>query len=284
MLKQYFNINKIMDGVYHINEPIIGTSTVCCTLIVGIKKALLIDTGYGIGNLKQIVKSITSLPLIVVNSHGHIDHINGNYEFDEIYINKEDIALKNKYATSDVRNYLIDYFEQQNLEFPEVFSKEEYVNRNDVSVLIPMEEGHVFDLGERELEVLYLPGHTKGSIGLLDRRDRALFSGDTISSHVLMYLEESTSITTFINSLEKVNKLDFDNIIASHFTKPYNKNIINKLIHCANNIDISKSTVYVNPANPMEGLMYAEGGKPFVSPDFVSIVYTKNKLKDDRVR
>lgn len=281
MLKQYFTINKIMDGVYHINEPIVDSSTVCCTLIVGIKKALLIDTGYGIGDLKQIVKSITSLPLIVVNSHGHIDHVNSNYEFDEIYIHKEDIVLKNKYATSDVKNYLIEYFKQQNLEFPEGFSKEEYVNRNDTSALIPVEEGHVFNLGERELEVIYLQGHTKGSIGLLDRRNRTLFSGDSISSQVLMHLEESTSIMTYINSLEKVNKLDFDNIIASHFTEPYNKDIINKLIHCANNIDISKSTVYVNSANPMEGLIYVEGGKTVVNPDFVSIVYTKDKLIDE---
>lgn len=93
-----------------------------------------------------------------------------------------------------------------------------------------------------------------------------------------MYLEESTSIRTYIKSLEKVNKLDFDNIIASHFTNPYRRDIINKLIHCASHIDISKSTIYANPANPMEGLMYAEGGEPFVSPNFVSIVYTKDKL------
>ena len=280
MLRQYFTVKKIMDGVYHINEPIIESATVCCTLIVGNQKALLIDTGYGIGNLKQVVKSITNLPIIVVNSHGHIDHVNGNYQFDNIYIHKEDIVVKNKYATADVQNYLIEYFKQQNLEFPKGFLKEEYVNRNDNSVLIPVEEGHVFDLGERKLEVMYLPGHTNGSIALLDRKNRALFSGDSISSHVLMYLEESTSIHTYIKSLEKANKLDVDNIIASHFIKPYNKDIINKLIHCASHIDIAKSTTYANPANPMVGLMYAEGGESFVNPDFVSIVYTKDKLKE----
>jgi Zn-dependent hydrolases, including glyoxylases len=280
MSKQYFNVNKIMDGVYHINEPIIGALTICCTLILGNEKALVLDTGNGIGNLKETIKSITNLPLVVINSHGHIDHVSGNYEFDEIYIHKEDIAVKNKYVTSEVRNYVIEFFKQQDFEFPEGFSQEEYVNRNDSSVLIPVEEGYVFDLGERQLQVIYLPGHTIGSIALLDRKNRALFSGDSVSSHVLMYLEESTSINTYIKSLEKVNKLEFDTLIASHFTEPYSKDIINKLIHCASHIDISKSTVYANPANPMEGLMYAEGGEPFVSPDFVSIVYTKDKLKD----
>lgn len=281
MSKQYFNVNKIMDGVYHINEPIIGSLTICSTLIVGNEKALLLDTGNGIGNLKETIKAITDLPLVVVNSHGHIDHVSGNYEFHEIYIHKEDIAIKNKYSIPEVRNYVAEFFKQQNFEFPEGFSQKEYVNRNDSSLLIPVEEGYVFDLGERELEVIYLPGHTTGSIALLDRKNRALFSGDSISSHVLMYLEESTSIHTYIKSLEKVNKLEFDALIASHFTEPYSKHIINKLIHCASHIDISKSTVYANPANPMKGLMYAEGGEPFVSPDFISIVYTKDKLKDE---
>jgi len=147
MLKQYFNVNKILDGVYHINEPIIESSTVCCTLIVGNRKALLIDTGYGIGDLKQLVKSITDLPIKVVNSHGHIDHVSGNHQFSEVYIHKEDIEVKDKYLIADIKNFLIEYFKQQKLEFPEGFLKAKYVNRNDNSIVIPVEEGHVFDLG-----------------------------------------------------------------------------------------------------------------------------------------
>ncbi|WP_053957191.1 MBL fold metallo-hydrolase [Inediibacterium massiliense] len=278
MMKQYFDIKKVMDGIYHINDPINDSATVYSTLIVGNEKALLLDTGYGIGNLKQLVNSITNLPILVVNSHGHIDHVSGNYQFNEVYIHKEDIQVKKKYLIADVKNYIIEYFKQQNLIFPEFFLKEEYVNRNDNAVLIPVEEGYVFDLGGRELEVIHLPGHTNGSIALLDRRNKVLFSGDSISSHVLMFLEESTSISTYIKSLKKLNQLDFDKIIASHFIEPYNKDIINKLINCASHIDISKSTTYSNPMIPIEGLMYAEGGEPFVSPDFVSIVYAKDKL------
>jgi len=165
----------------------------------------LFDTGYGIEPLKQIIRSITNLPLIVVNSHSHIDHISGNYEFDEIYIHKEDISVRNKYTIPNVRNYVIESFKQQNFVFPENFSQEDYINRNDDSSLIPTEEGLVFDLGEKELELIHLPGHTNGSIALLDRKNRLLFSGDSISSHVLMHLDESTSINTYIKSLEKVN-------------------------------------------------------------------------------
>jgi glyoxylase-like metal-dependent hydrolase (beta-lactamase superfamily II) len=277
-MKEYFKVRKFMDGVYQISDPIHKFAIVCSTLIVGNEKALLIDTGNGIGDLKKLVESITNLPITVVNSHGHIDHVSGNYQFDKIYIHKEDIEVKNKYAVTEVKNFVIEYFEQQNLEFPENFLKEEYVNRKDNSASVIVEEGHVFDLGGRKIEVIHFPGHTKGSVVFLDRKNKVLFSGDSISPHVLMYLEESTSINVYIENLEKINKLDFDNIIASHFTTIYSKDMINKLIHCASNIDIYKSTIYTNPANPMEGLMYAEGGEPFVSPDFVSIVYTKDKL------
>ncbi|MFZ5986520.1 MAG: MBL fold metallo-hydrolase [Bacillota bacterium] len=278
IIKQYFNIIKVMPGIYSINDPVSGSAMVCSTLIVGSKKALLVDTGYGIGNLKQLVSSITDLPVIVVNSHGHIDHVSGNYQFNEVHIHKEDIQVKKKYMIADVKKYIVEYFKQQNLTFPDFFKEEEYINRGDNAILIPLEDGHLFDLGGRELEVIHIPGHTSGSIALLDRKNRVLFSGDSISSHVLMFLEESTSIHTYIKTLRKLNQLDFNTIIASHFTEPYNRDILSRLINCASNIDISKSTTYSNPMIPIEGLMYAEGGEPFASPDFVSIVYRKDKL------
>ena len=55
-------------------------------MIVGKEKAMLIDTGHGYGNLKQVVKSITDKPLYIVNTHGHLDHTSGNAQFEEKYI------------------------------------------------------------------------------------------------------------------------------------------------------------------------------------------------------
>lgn len=86
-------------------------------------------------------------------------------------------------------------------------------------------------------------------------------------------MEESTSIGTYIESLKKANSLEFDKIVASHFLQPFDKGIVAKLINCAGNIEISKSTVYSTPMIPIEGLMYGDIGK-----DSVSIVYTKDKL------
>ncbi|WP_315066635.1 MBL fold metallo-hydrolase [uncultured Clostridium sp.] len=273
MDNQYYNIKKIMDGVYHISDP----SKICCTLIVGKKKSLLFDTGYGIGNLKQVVESITDLPIIVVNSHGHLDHMGGNYQFNEVYIHENDISLMKYYIASDKRKRTAQNY-KKNIGLPKEFREEDYVNRLYNINYIPVEEGQVFDLGGYELEVIYCTGHTAGCISLIERKNKLLFSGDTILQHVWMFLKESKSISEYLNSLKKLNKLEFDIILTSHSTEPYSKELLNKLIHCINNINVSKSVPYFNEAYPYEAFMYSEGGEPFVSPDFVSIVFSEDKL------
>ena len=86
---EYFTIYKYNDTLYQIKDAL----GVLSTLIIGCDKALLFDTGYGIGNLKEEVERITTKPLIVVNSHGHMDHACGNYLFEKVYIHPDDIKL-----------------------------------------------------------------------------------------------------------------------------------------------------------------------------------------------
>lgn len=273
MYNQYYNIKKIIDGIYHISDP----NRICCTLIVGDKKALLFDTGYGIGNLKQVVESITDLPLIVVNSHGHLDHTGGDYQFTKIYINKDDISLMKHILLSDKRNRIVDNY-KKNIGLPKDFREEDYVNMEYNVEFIPVSEEQVFDLGGYKLEVIYCKGHTAGCISLIERKNKLLLAGDTILQHVWMFLEESKDLSEYLNSLKKLNKLEFDIILTSHSTEIYSKELLKKLIHCVNNIDISKSTPYFNEAYPYKAFMYSENEEPFVSSDFVSIVFREDKL------
>ena len=76
-----FNVSQIKPGIYHIKE-----AAVHFDLIVGEKKALLWDTGYGIDELMPLIRSLTDKELIVCNSHGHIDHVGGNYAFEKVLI------------------------------------------------------------------------------------------------------------------------------------------------------------------------------------------------------
>ncbi|AVK49759.1 MBL fold metallo-hydrolase [Clostridium sp. MF28] len=273
MYNEYYNIKKIIEGVYHISDP----NNICCTLIVGNKKALLFDTGYGIGDLKQVIKSVTDLPIVVVNSHGHLDHMGGNYQFDEIHIHEDDISLAKHILLSDKRKWTVDNY-KKNIGLPKDFREEEYINMDCSIDFIPVKEGQVFDVGGYELEVIYCKGHTAGCMSLIERKNKLLLSGDTILQHVWMFLEESRKMSEYIETLKKLNELEVDIILTSHSSEPYSKELLSNLIYCANNINVSKSTPYFNEAYPYKAFMYSEGGEPFVTPDYVSIVFREDKL------
>ena len=95
----YFITYQVNDHIYQLKDPM-GVLT---TLVIGKEKALLVDTAYGIGDLKEAIKNITSLPLIVINSHGHMDHSCGNYQFEEVYINKLDYELCQRHNNKQKR-------------------------------------------------------------------------------------------------------------------------------------------------------------------------------------
>ena len=69
----WFVLNEITDGIWFISDK----TGVNCYLVDGETKSLLIDTGWGLGNLAELIHSITSLPIEVVFTHGHPDHVNG---------------------------------------------------------------------------------------------------------------------------------------------------------------------------------------------------------------
>ena len=87
------SIEKINNDIYQIKYYFLGLAEVYMYLIIGDDKCLLIDTGYGATDVMQYVRSVTELPVTVVNTHGHMDHIGGNHDFDEVYLSKKDWKL-----------------------------------------------------------------------------------------------------------------------------------------------------------------------------------------------
>ena len=103
----YFTVYKYNENLYQIKDAL-GS---LITLVIGEEKALVFDTGYGIGDLKKQVEEITNKPLIVVNSHGHMDHSCGNYQFEKVYIDKRDLELEKARLEKSVvlyRDFLIE--------------------------------------------------------------------------------------------------------------------------------------------------------------------------------
>ena len=189
-------INQINDHIWLLNDKDQGTGY----LITGSEKALVIDTMYGQENLQEAVRTLTDLPLMLVNTHGHFDHIYGNIYFDTAYLHPADWEIANAYFKTG--------------KFIELMQR---TGRRPAK-LRPITGETVIDLGDIGLEVYETPGHTPGSIVLLDRKDRILFSGDTVIEQTWMQLPECCNMDTMLHSLDLIQTLrpDFDFVLCGH--------------------------------------------------------------------
>lgn len=170
-MENYFKTYKVSDSIYHIMDKL----NVFSTLIIGNKMAILFDTSYGIANLKNFVDGLIEVPYKVINSHGHIDHVGGNYQFDEFFIHKDDIELYFEHSSKEMRLQIFDMARSEgiisDLESADVNS---YLTAN-LKTIEPVVQ---LDLGGVTVEVISMKGHTKGSIGLLVREEKILLAGD----------------------------------------------------------------------------------------------------------
>ncbi len=177
-------------------------------LLAGTEKALLIDCGMTTENAKEIAESLTELPVSLLITHADMDHTGGIASFAEFYMHPAEAAF---------------YFGQR--------------DRGN-QAYIPVYEGDVLDLGERPLEIVYLPGHTPGSIGVLDLSRRVLISGDPVQDGQIYMFGPQRELRTYIKSLQRLQKRigEFDEIWPSHATIPVQPALIGTLTDAAEQI------------------------------------------------
>jgi glyoxylase-like metal-dependent hydrolase (beta-lactamase superfamily II)/uncharacterized protein YecT (DUF1311 family) len=175
--QDWFEVYRIADGVFAIYEP--GQfEEVISFLVTGNERALLFDTGLGIGDMKRVVEQLTDLDIVVLNSHTHYDHIGGNHEFDTIYARDTDYT-RNRAGGSPpeaTAEFLNEGWVWKPL--PEGFVADDFRSR-PFTISRFVDEGDVIDLGGRKLEILITPGHAPDSICLIDREHRLLLTGDS---------------------------------------------------------------------------------------------------------
>ena len=95
---------KVLENVYVLRD----SADCCANLVIGENKALLFDTGSGIDNMNEAVRTITALPLMVINSHGHFDHIGGDDQFDEVYLSELDFSIIEEYDIEILNQWMKD--------------------------------------------------------------------------------------------------------------------------------------------------------------------------------
>lgn len=202
MTHNTYEYTKIRENIWQIAED----DGVYCTLIKGSEMAVLIDTGYGKRNLKTFVEANIVTPYIVINSHGHPDHIGGNHWFDRVY------ALKEEWD-------VIKYFEENK---PEEYALEE------------IQIGQRISLGNLNIVVICLAGHTKGSVGVIVEEEGILISGDALNEGLWLFNYGSLSMLDLYETIKATMELDFSTYLCGHSNEEYNKE---KLISHIKNIE-----------------------------------------------
>lgn len=202
----WFEVYRIRPGVFAIYEPH-QFEEVISYLILGDKKAMLFDTGLGVGKISAVVGELTKLPIIVLNSHTHFDHIGGNAEFSEILAENTEFTRANAKGQSNL--YSRDALAPDRVcgQLPVGVRADSYAIR-PFQVGRRIRDGERITLGDRELEVIFTPGHTPDALCLFDRKNGLLFTGDTFYPGPVYLFVPETNLAAYGRSVERLAKLE----------------------------------------------------------------------------
>jgi glyoxylase-like metal-dependent hydrolase (beta-lactamase superfamily II) len=208
-------IKEIDDKIWLISEYLLDNMF----LVEGRDRALLIDCGVGLGDLKQEVEALTQKPIMLVATHGHFDHDGGAAPFGTIYMHEDDIA-GSKLTYDQYGDQIRAYFVKTRgpVRNPQATQEElmALLRPNGEIRRLPLPEE--IDLGDRTIEVIHTPGHTPGSVCFLDKERRLLFTGDMANDCVLINTPGSTSVEVYLNSMKKIWERagEYDGICIGH--------------------------------------------------------------------
>jgi hydroxyacylglutathione hydrolase len=263
----FFETRQVFEDVWLIAGP----AHEHMYLVTGKAQAMLVDTGMGIGNLAALVRNLTGLPLLVVNTHGHPDHAGGNPGFSDIWLPPKDYRIMREmcsdlYRISDLKAFNGEGSPEYRRLLEGMISYKPYP-------IQPLKEGQVFDLGGRRFEVLETPGHTPGSVCLVNCAEKIMFTGDTIvETPVWLYLKHSRPLETYLKSLKKIKsgEDDLGLFFPGHAPTPLEKEALDDLIRCAEEILADPKIGKLTRTFAGEGLKWACGK--------MSIIYNPENL------
>ncbi len=192
-----YEVTNVREGVYAIEDESVRMYLIC-----GTEKALLIDTGFGSGNLPEKVASLYDGPVIVAHTHTHFDHIGGDHFFDAVYVNEAEW----------------DCLREQGAD----------------NQLLPLNEGDTFDLGDRVITAYETPGHTEMSMSFLDKANRLFFTGDNVSDATVYICLPGADIEKYEASVKKIIAMKdaYDVLLGCHGSIEQSARQAQKMLDC----------------------------------------------------
>jgi glyoxylase-like metal-dependent hydrolase (beta-lactamase superfamily II) len=210
---KWFEVYRIRPGVFAIYEPY-QQEEVISYLILGEKQALLFDTGMGISDIKKVVEGLTQLPVSVINSHTHNDHVGDNWRFSKIYGMETPFTRQNsKGSTEDAQAEIAQDMLCGPL--PAGFNPKTYSTK-PFHITDWIHDGDKVDLGGRVIQVVATPGHTPDSISLWDAANGLLFTGDMYYPGPIYLYRPETDLDAYETSIARMAGLHAKLLLPAH--------------------------------------------------------------------
>ena len=197
----WFEVYRVAPDTLAIYEPH-QAEEVISYLLIGKEKTLLFDTGMGISDMRRVVQELTKVPVIVLNSHTHNDHVGDNWQFDTVY------GMDTEFTRQNARGSVADAQEELGPgqicgELPAGFDHKGYRTK-PWTISRYIHDRERIDLGERAIEVIATPGHTPDSICLLDEANGLLFTGDTFYPATIWLYRPETDFALYEASVRRL--------------------------------------------------------------------------------
>lgn len=227
---ELFKTEKVTEAITRIVMPY-----VCAYLIEGKEKAVLLDTGFGYGDLKAFVDGLTDLPYEVVLTHGHPDHAGGSVQFDKVYLNPKEFAAAQRDCSIENRRAIRQYVTRKTETLADKIQLWQPQRQGNFTAL---EEEDRFDLGGISLLPVLVPGHSQGIMCFIIEEERIAIFGDACSDPTLLNLDASTKIREHLQGLLHLRSFEnlFDRVLINHSEFQLPKEVLANNILLAQNI------------------------------------------------
>lgn len=187
--------------------------------VVGRDADLVIDFGIGLACLGDALAIAPGKPVLAVATHVHVDHVGAFHEFKTRMGHRAEAPA---FAAMPDGATLAHLFRAQPEALAEVppagVAAAEAYRIAPAALTRILDEGDVIDIGDARYRVLHLPGHSPGSIGLLDEVRGVFFSGDAIYQGQLVDDLPGCDRAAYRGTMARILDLDVDLVHGGHGT------------------------------------------------------------------